>query len=114
MTDGAGRAAGVIRSASGATAHVAARASTAFQCFVDKLERQATRFASWAAGAGTAASACRCNPAALALDINQRRSVTPPRMPHNEIALADTCGLFRGWADSGHFQLGGWGGRPRY
>jgi hypothetical protein len=52
----------------------------------------------------------------LALDVNQvARNVTRPAMPSNEITLANSCGLISGaqwrWADSGHFQLGGWAGR---
>ncbi|MBN9007224.1 MAG: hypothetical protein J0H40_17640 [Rhizobiales bacterium] len=115
----AGRAAGIIRSASGATAHVAARAAGAFQCLVDALDRQGYPIhfmGGWRAHGSVRAS---LHPAGLALDINQlRRNVTRPRMPRNEIALANACGLISGaqwgWADSGHFQLGGWAGRKRH
>lgn len=116
MADGAGRAVGMIRSASGATAHVARRATGAFQCLVSALDRQGypIRFmGGWRAHGSVRGS---LHPAGLALDINQYgRNVTRPRMPRNEIALANSCGLVAGaqWAnaDSGHFQLGGWSGR---
>jgi hypothetical protein len=119
MAEGAGRAAGVVRSASGATAHVASRATGAFQCLVSALDRQGypIRFmGGWRAHGSVRAS---LHPAGLALDINQQgRNITRPRMPGNEIALANSCGLISGaqWAnaDSGHFQLGGWSGRARH
>lgn len=115
----AGRAAGVIRSTSGATAHVASRASAAFQCLVNALDRQGypIRFmGGWRAHGSVRGS---LHPAGLALDVNQiRRNVTRPRMPGNEVALANGCGLISGaqwaWGDSGHFQLGGWAGRGRH
>ena len=115
MAEGAGRAVGLIRSASGAKAHVANRATGAFQCLVSALDRQGypIRFmGGWRAHGSVHGS---LHPAGLALDINQYgRNVTRPRMPHNEIALANSCGLVAGaqWAhaDSGHFQLGGWSG----
>jgi hypothetical protein len=118
MAEGAGRAAGVVRSTSGATAHVARHATGAFQCLVSALDRQGypIRFmGGWRAHGSVRAS---LHPAGLALDINQYgRNVTRPRMPGNEIALAKSCGLISGaqWAnaDSGHFQLGGWSGRAR-
>jgi hypothetical protein len=119
MAEGAGRVAGVVRSSSGATAHVANHATGAFQCLVSALDRQGypIRFmGGWRAHGSVRAS---LHPAGLALDINQYgRNVTRPRMPHNEIALANSCGLVAGaqWAnaDSGHFQLGGWSGRGRH
>lgn len=119
LRTGAGRAVGLVRSASGATAYVAARASRAFQCLVNALDAQGypIRFmGGWRAHGSVRAS---LHPAGLALDINQyRRNVTRPRMPGNEIALANRCGLISGaqwgWADSGHFQLGGWAGRKRH
>jgi hypothetical protein len=115
MAEGAGRAVGLIRSASGARAHVANRATGAFQCLVSALDRQGypIRFmGGWRAHGSVRGS---LHPAGLALDINQYgRNVTRPRMPRNEIALANSCGLIAGaqWAhaDSGHFQLGGWSG----
>lgn len=115
MAEGAGRAVGMIRSASGSTAHVASRATGAFQCLVSALDRQGypIRFmGGWRAHGSVHGS---LHPAGLALDINQYgRNVTRPRMPRNEIALANSCGLIAGaqWAnaDSGHFQLGGWSG----
>lgn len=111
---------GVIRAASGATARVAASATGAFQCLVDRLEAAGypVRFmGGWRARGSVRGS---LHPAGLALDVNQlRRNVTRPAMPSNEIALANGCGLVSGaqWAhgDSGHFQLGGWaGGRRHY
>lgn len=119
MAEGAGRAVGMVRSASGATAHVANRATGAFQCLVSALDRQGypIRFmGGWRAHGSVHGS---LHPAGLALDINQYgRNVTRPRMPRNEIALAKSCGLIAGaqWAnaDSGHFQLGGWSGRGRH
>lgn len=116
---GAGRAAGLVRSASGATAHVAAHAAAAFQCLIDRLDAQGypIRFmGGWRAHGSVRAS---LHPAGLALDINQyARNRTRPRMPANEIALANACHLISGaqwgWADSGHFQLGGWAGRKRH
>lgn len=108
--------AGTIRARSGATAHVGDRAVGAFQCLVRKLEAAGYRIrfmGGWRAHGSVRHS---LHPAGLALDVNQiARNVTRPRMPHNEIALANACGLISGaqWgrADSGHFQLGGWAGR---
>ncbi|WP_412772449.1 hypothetical protein [Nitrobacter sp.] len=119
MAEGAGRVAGIVRSSSGATAHVANHAAGAFQCLVSALDRQGypIRFmGGWRAHGSVRAS---LHPAGLALDINQyARNVTRPRMPPNEIALANSCGLISGaqWAnaDSGHFQLGGWSGGGRH
>lgn len=119
MAEGAGRAVGVVRSTSGATARVANRATGAFQCLVSALDRQGypIRFmGGWRAHGSVHGS---LHPAGLALDINQYgRNVTRPRMPRNEIALANSCGLIAGaqWsnADSGHFQLGGWSGKGRH
>lgn len=110
---------GIVRSASGATAHVAAGATGAFQCLVSALESAGypIRFmGGWRAHGSVRGS---LHPAGLALDVNQiRRNVTTPRMPSNEISLASGCGLISGavWrnADSGHFQLGGWAGGHRH
>jgi len=110
--------AGTVHSKSGATARVADRAVSAFQCLVRKLDAAGypIRFmGGWRARGSVKAS---LHPSGLALDINQvARNVTRPRMPRNEIALAHSCGLIAGaqwgWADSGHFQLGGWAGRHR-
>lgn len=110
---------GIIRSVSGATAHVAASATQAFQCLVDRLDANGypIRFmGGWRAHGSVPGS---LHPAGLALDVNQlSRNVTRPAMPSNEIALANACGLISGrqWAngDSGHFQLGGWAGRSHY
>lgn len=109
---------GIVRSASGAVAHVAASATGAFQCLVTALEGQGypIRFmGGWRAHGSVRGS---LHPAGLALDVNQiSRNVTTPRMPGNEVALANGCGLISGaqWAngDSGHFQLGGWAGNGR-
>ena len=95
--------------------NAASRATGAFQCLVSALDRQGypIRFmGGWRAHGSVHGS---LHPAGLALDINQYgRNVTRPRMPRNEIALANSCGLIAGaqWAnaDSGHFQLGGWSG----
>lgn len=115
MTESAGRAVGLIRSRSGVTAHVAGRATGAFQCLVAALDRQGypIRFMGGYRRHGSVRGSL--HPAGLALDINQYgRNRTRPRMPSNEIALANACGLIAGaqWAngDSGHFQLGGWSG----
>lgn len=118
MSEGAGRAAGVVRSMSGATARVAYRATDAFQCLVSALDQQGypIKFMGGLRAHGSVRASL--HPAGLALDINQySRNVTRPRMPHNEIALANACGLISGsqWTsrDSGHFQLGGWSGDGR-
>lgn len=108
--------AGTIRSKSGATANVADRAHSAFQCLIDKLDAQgyAIKFMGGYRRHGSVRGSL--HPAGLALDINQySRNVTRPRMPGNEIELANSCGLVSGaqWhhADSGHFQQGGYAGR---
>lgn len=119
LSEGAGRAVGIVRSASGAKARVAGRATGAFQCLVDALDRRGYPIhfmGGWRAHGSVRQS---LHPAGLALDINQYgRNRTRPRMPRNEIALANGCGLVSGaqWAngDSGHFQLGGWSGRSHY
>lgn len=108
--------AGTVRSRSGATAHVASHATGAFQCLVDRLEAQGypVKFmGGWRKRGSVRRS---LHPSGLALDINQySRNVTRPRMPANEIELANSCGLISGaqWrhGDSGHFQVGGWAGR---
>jgi hypothetical protein len=110
-----GLGSGVIRSVSGATAHVAASATGAFQCLVNALDGQGYQIkfmGGWRAHGSVRGS---LHPAGLALDINQlSRNVTRPAMPGNEAALANSCGLISGaqWAhgDSGHFQLGGYAG----
>jgi hypothetical protein len=110
---------GIVRSVSGATAHVAASATQAFQCLVDRLDAAGypVRFlGGWRAHGSVPGS---LHPAGLALDVNQiARNVTRPAMPSNEVSMANECGLISGrqwrWADSGHFQLGGWAGSPRH
>lgn len=108
---------GVIRSISGATAHVSPRAAGAFQCLVTALDG-AGYPVKFMGGYGRGSVRGSLHPAGLALDVNQiSRGVTSPRMPANEIALANSCGLVSGaqWADndSGHFQVGGWAGTAR-
>lgn len=110
--------AGNLRSKSGAVATVSHSAVAAFQCLVNALEAQGypIKFmGGWRARGSVRGS---LHPAGLALDINQHsRNVTRPRMPPNEVALANACGLISGaqWrrGDSGHFQLGGWSGHVR-
>ena len=111
--------AGDVRSRSGATAHVADHAVGAFQCLVDRLEGQGYQIKFMGGWRKRGSVRGSLHPAGLALDINQySRNVTRPRMPANEIALANYCGLISGaqWrhGDSGHFQLGGWAGRNRH
>ena len=115
MAEGAGRAVGIVRSVHGASARVASRATGAFQCLVSALDRQGypIRFMGGYRAHGSVRYSL--HPMGLALDINQYgRNRTQPRMPANEVALANSCGLISGaqWAsrDSGHFQLGGWSG----
>lgn len=110
---------GIVRSVSGATAHVAASATQAFQCLVDRLDAAGypVRFmGGWRAHGSVPGS---LHPAGLALDVNQlARNVTRPAMPSNEVSMANDCGLISGrqwrWADSGHFQVGGWAGSSRH
>ena len=106
---------GVVKAASGAVAYVAAHATGAFQCAVNALEAVGypVKFMGGYARGGHVRHSLHYR--GLALDINQlSRNVTSPRMPSNEIAIANGCGLISGaqWAngDSGHFQLGGWAG----
>jgi len=108
-----------VRSRSGASAHVASGAASAFQCLVDKLEAQGYPIKFMGGWRRHGSVRHSLHPAGLALDINQySRNITRPRMPSNEIALANSCGLVSGaqWAhgDSGHFQLGGWAGSRRH
>ena len=106
---------GVVKAASGAIAYVAASATGAFQCVINSLENQGypVKFMGGFARGGHIRGSLHYS--GLALDINQLgRGVTRPRMPPNEIAIANSCGLISGaqWAnnDSGHFQLGGYAG----
>lgn len=110
--------AGTVRSRHGATAQVADSSTSQFQCLVNALDAQGypVRFMGGYRKHGSVRASL--HPLGLALDINQTsRNRTTPRMPGNEIALANSCGLISGrqWrhADSGHFQLGGWAGRAR-
>lgn len=105
-----------VRARSGATAKVASHAAHKFQCLVDRLEAQGYQIKFMGGWRKRGSVRHSLHPAGLALDINQySRNVVRPRMPSNEIALANACGLISGrqWrhADSGHFQVGGWGGR---
>jgi len=114
-----GAHAGNVRSRSGATATVAGHAAPAFQCLVNKLEGQGYPIKFMGGWRRHGSVRHSLHPAGLALDVNQySRNVTRPRMPANEIALANSCGLISGaqWAhgDSGHFQLGGWAGKRRH
>lgn len=116
FSGGAGRAAGIVRSKSGASAHVAPAAAGAFQCLIDRLDAQGypIRFMGGYRARGSVRGSL--HPTGLALDINQTaRNRTRPKMPGNEVALANACGLVSGrqWhrsPDSGHFQRGGWKG----
>jgi hypothetical protein len=107
--------AGIVKARSGATATVADRAVSTFQCIVDRLEGQGypVRFLGGYRRHGSVRHSL--HPMGLALDINQyARNRTRPRMPSNEIAIANGCGAVSGaqWrhADSGHEQIGGWTG----
>lgn len=110
---------GNVVARSGATAHVSESAAGSFQCIITALEAEGypIKFmGGWRAHGSVRGS---LHPAGLALDINQTgRGQTSPRMPANEVVLANSCGLISGaqWAnnDSGHFQLGGWGGGGRH
>lgn len=109
---------GIVRAASGATAHVASSATAAFQCVINALEAQGypVKFMGGYANGGHIRHSLHYS--GLALDVNQlARGVTRPSMPSNEISLANSCGLVSGaqWAnnDSGHFQLGGYAGNGR-
>ena len=110
---------GIVRAKSGATARVAAHVAAAFQCVIDKLEGQGypVRFMGGFARGGHIPGSLHYS--GMALDVNQvARNVTRPAMPSNEITLANSCGLVSGaqwrWADSGHFQMGGWTGRRMF
>ena len=108
--------AGKVHSQSGVFATVADSSVQSFQCLINQLELQRYPI-KFMRGCGKGSVRGSLHPACMALDINQtRRHVTVPRMPSNEIALANGCGLISGaqWhgnPDSGHFQLGGWSGK---
>lgn len=111
--------ASVIHSRSGASTTVAASAAGALQCVVTGLEAAGypVRFIGGYRRHGSVRGSL--HPAGLALDVNQvARNRTVPRMPSNEIAIANACGAISGaqWAngDSGHFQVGGWAGSGRH
>lgn len=110
---------GIVKSASGAVAYVAARATSAFQCIINSLEDAGYKIHEMGGFANSGHISHSLHYSGLALDINQlARNITKPRMPVNEIALANSCGLISGaqWrnADSGHFQFGGYDGRTQY
>lgn len=103
--------------AGGVTASVAAAATGPMQCVLDALVSRGypVRFMR---GFGRGSVAGSLHPAGMAMDVNQlSRGVTSPRMPSDEISLANGCGVISGaqWTnnDSGHFQLGGWSGTGR-
>lgn len=111
--------AGTVRSKSGATAHVADRAVQAFQCLVDKLDSSGYRIKFMGGWRKHGSVRRSLHPSGMALDINQySRNVTRPRIPASATAMARACGLIHGevwgWADAGHFQLGGWAGRSKH
>lgn len=106
---------GVVRATTGAVAYVAKRATVAFQCIVDKLEAAGYRITEMGGYANHGHIQHSLHYSGLALDVNQmERNVTVPKMPSDEILIANSCGLVSGaqWrnADSGHFQLGGYNG----
>lgn len=108
-----------VTSRGGVTAHVNPAAAGPLQCLVSRLE--ATGYpVRFMRGYGRGSVRGSLHPAGMALDINQtHRGRTTPRMPSNEITLAASCGVISGavWRnnDSGHFQVGGWGGhRHKY
>lgn len=109
--------AGTVRSKSGASATVADSVVPTFQCLINELDLQRYPIKNMR-GCGKGSVRGSLHPSCKALDINQtHRNVTVPRMPKNEIALANGCGLISGaqWhrrPDSGHFQFGGWSGTP--
>lgn len=108
-----------LRSSNGVTAQVAGRALSAFKCLINGLEQIGYPIRALGGYRRHGSVRGSLHPAGLALDVNQlRRNVTRPRMPRNEIALAKHCGLISGAAwrngDSGHFQLGGYGGRRHH
>lgn len=111
---------GVVKAASGAVAYVAGSTTHAFQCVIDKLEAEGYHIKFMGGYANHGHIRHSLHYSGHALDINQLgRGVTSPRMPSNEIAIANGCGLISGaqWADndSGHFQMGGYaGGGTRY
>jgi hypothetical protein len=109
---------GIVRASTGALAYVAKHATAAFQCVIDKLEAAGYRIKEMGGFANRGHIPGSLHYRGLALDVNQlERNVTAPKMPSNEIELANGCGLISGaqWrnADSGHFQLGGYDGQPR-
>lgn len=108
---------GVVKASTGEIAYVARGAAVAFQCVVDKLEAAGYRIKEMGGFANRGHIRGSLHYRGLALDVNQvERNVTVPKMPADEIQIANGCGLISGaqWrnADSGHFQLGGYDGRP--
>lgn len=104
-----------VVSRSGVRAQVAPQAVQPLQCLLNGLESSGYPV-KFLRGYGHGTVRGSLHPSGMALDVNQiRRGVTVPRMPHNEIAIAAACGVISGavWRnnDSGHFQVGGYGGR---
>jgi hypothetical protein len=102
--------AATVRSSNGATASVAHSAAHSFQCIINKLEHQGYKIHFMGGYRRHGSVRASLHPAGLALDINQySRNVTRPRMPANEIQIANSCGAISGaqwgWKDSGHFQI---------
>lgn len=103
---------GIVRSVSGATARVAASATSAFQCLVTALDHVGYKIA-FMGGFSSGHMRHSLHHTGMALDVNQySRDVTRPPMPSNEIEIANSCGLvsgrqWRGNPDSGHFQKNG-------
>ena len=106
-----------VTSRGGMNIRVADAAAGPLQCVVNALEAQGY-LARFGRGYGHGTVRGSLHPAGMAMDINQTaRGRTTPRMPSNEIQIAQSCGVISGavWAnnDSGHFQVGGWGGSGR-
>ena len=104
----------------GVTTQVAQGAQNALQCVLNALVARGYPV-KFIRGYGKGSVRGSLHPSGYALDVNQlRRGVTVPRMPRDEVQLAASCGAISGavWRnnDSGHFQVGGWGGRhmPRH
>lgn len=93
----------------GVSTSVAPAAAGPLQCVLNGLAARGypVRFIR---GYGRGSVRGSLHPAGYALDVNQiRRGVTTPRMPHDEVALARSCGAISGasWRnnDSGHFEV---------
>lgn len=107
---GADTGRGVVKASTGAVAYVAKRAEAAFQCLIDKLETEGVKIKEMGGFASSGHIRHSLHYRGLAMDVNQLgRNVTSPKMPADEIFLANSCGLTSGaeWhnADSGHFEI---------